>query len=843
VNSGGTRARPLPNPLPRPPDELERLEKVWESPRGWRAPTDVNNTAIGLWYIGAALLFLVLGGVLALIMRVQLAVPDNDLVGHDLYNQLFTMHGSVMMFLFAVPVVEAIGILLLPAMLGARDLPFPRLSAYAFWAYFAGGLVFFGTLFFDVAPDGGWFMYPPLTSFEFSPGVRTDFWLLGIGFIEISAIAGAIEIVVGILRTRPPGMTLDKMPVYVWAMLVVGGMIIFGFPPVILATALLELERAFHWPFFIGGQGGDPLLWQHLFWLFGHPDVYIIFLPAAGLVSMIVPTMAQTPLVGYRWVVLALLGTGLLSFALWVHHMFATGMPQLSTAFFSAASMAVAVPAGIQVFAWIATLLRGKVRRATPTYFILGFFAVFVLGGLTGVMVAVVPYDWQAHDTHFIVAHLHYVLIGGMVFPVFAAIYHWAPLVTGRQLSERMGKWACALMFIGVNVTFFPMHFSGLLGMPRRVWTYADGLGLDSFNLASTIGAFLFAAGVAVVLLDLLLHFRTTGKVDANPWNAGTLDWLPTDNYSVRSIPLVTSREPLWDNSNLREEVDSGQHFLPGLVTGQRETIVTSPIDAQPQYVLRLPGPSWLPVVAGLGTAAFFLFLTVKLFVASAMSGLIALASIFMWLWQSDPPPTGRLYDIGAGIKLPDYVSGAQSHSWWAMVVLMLVDGSVFANLVFAFFYLWTIAPRGWPPAGMEIPGLTISILCATLWAASSGIFGLANRALSGSSSRLLSSTAVLIAMLLMWAAFALNTHALLSTDVRPDAHAYGAVIFTMLAWQGLHVFLLTLMAGYTLARSWAGLLDRERRNTFDNTRVMWHYSVAQALVALVVMHAPRVLG
>jgi cytochrome c oxidase subunit I+III len=838
-----TATRPLPNSLPRPPGELERLEKAWEPPRGWRAFTAVNNTAIGLWYIGAALLFLVLGGILALIMRVQLAVPDNDLVGHDLYNQLFTMHGSVMMFLFAVPVVEAIGILLLPAMLGARDLPFPRLSAYAFWAYFAGGLVFFGTIFFDVAPDGGWFMYPPLTSYEFSPGVRTDFWLLGIGFIEISAIAGAIEIVVGILRTRPPGMTLDKMPIYAWAMLVVGGMIIFGFPPVILATALLELERALHWPFFLSGQGGDPLLWQHLFWLFGHPDVYIIFLPAAGLVSMIVPTMARTPLVGYRWVVLALLGTGLLSFALWVHHMFATGMPQLSTAFFSAASMAVAVPAGIQVFAWIATLLRGKVMRATPTYFILGFFAVFVLGGLTGVMVAVVPYDWQAHDTHFIVAHLHYVLIGGMVFPVFAAIYHWAPLITGKQLSERMGKWACALMFIGANVTFFPMHFSGLLGMPRRVWTYADGLGLDSFNLASTIGAFLFAVGVALVLLDLLLHFRPTGKVNANPWNAGTLDWLPMDNYAARSIPLVTSREPLWDNPNLREEVDSGQHFLPGLATGQRETIVTSPIDAQPQYLLRLPGPSWLPVLAGLGTAAFFLFLTVKMFVASAIGGLIALASIFKWLWQSDPRPTGQLYDIGAGIELPDYMSGTQSHSWWAMVVLMLVDGSVFANLIFAFFYLWTIAPQGWPPAGMDIPGLKISVLCAAVWVASSGFVGLANRALSGNSSRLLSNVAMLIATLLMWAAFALNVHVLLSTDVRPDMHAYGAVIFTMLAWQGLHVFLLTSMAGYTLARSWAGLLDRERRNTFDNTRVMWHYSVAQALVALAVMHAPRVLG
>ncbi|MET0536229.1 MAG: cbb3-type cytochrome c oxidase subunit I, partial [Steroidobacter sp.] len=491
-------SEPLPNSLPRPPEELEQLQAVWQRPRGWRALTQVNNTAVGLWYIGAALLFMVLAGILALIMRVQLAVPGNNLVDHDLYNQLFTMHGSVMMFLFAVPVIEAISILLLPAMQGARDLPFPRLSAYAFWAYFVGGLVFFTTLFFDLAPDGGWFMYPPLTSYEFSPGLRTDFWLLGIGFIEISAIAGAIEIVVGILRTRPPGMTLDKMPIYLWAMLIVGGMIIFGFPPVILATALLELERAFHWPFFIAGQGGDPLLWQHLFWLFGHPDVYIIFLPAAGLVSMIVAAMARTPLVGYRWIVVAMLATGTISFALWVHHMFATGMPHLSLSFFSAASMAVAIPAGLQVFSWIATLWRGNVQRATPTYFLLGFFGVFVLGGLSGVMVAVVPYDWQVHDTYFIVAHLHYVLIGGMLFPVFAGIYYWAPLISGRRLSEKMGTWACAIMFIGVNLTFFPMHISGLLGMPRRVWTYASGYGLELFNLLSTIGAFVFALGIGI---------------------------------------------------------------------------------------------------------------------------------------------------------------------------------------------------------------------------------------------------------------------------------------------------------------------------------------------------------
>ena len=283
---------------------------------------------IGYFYIGTALLFFLLAGILALLMRLQLAVPSNTFLSQETYNQIFTMHGTVMMFLFAVPAVEAMGILLLPQMLGARDLPFPRLGAFAFWAYFVGGLVFFGTLFFDLAPTGGWFMYPPLTSTQFSPGVGADFWLLGIGFIEISAIAGAIEIIVGVLRTRAPGMSLDKLPMFAWTMLIFAGMIVFAFPAVILATMLLELERAFGWPFFIAAKGGDPLLWQHLFWFFGHPEVYIIFLPAAGMVSMIVPTMARTPLVGYRLIVVALIATGFFSFGLWVHHMFTTGIPR-----------------------------------------------------------------------------------------------------------------------------------------------------------------------------------------------------------------------------------------------------------------------------------------------------------------------------------------------------------------------------------------------------------------------------------------------------------------------------------------------------------------------------------
>ena len=356
-------AEKLPSSLPRPPGELEALQQAWKAPTGWRLFSAVNNSQIGLFYIATSLLFFVLAGVLGLMMRAQLALPDNTLMSAQTYNQVFTMHGTVMMFLFAVPVVEAIAVYLLPAMLGARDLPFPRLSAYAFWAYAIGGLAFFCTIFFGVSPDGGWYMYPPLTGKEQSPGLGADFWLLGIGFIEISAIAGAIELIIGILMTRAPGMTLNRMPVFAWAMLVTAFMIVFAFPAIIAGTLLLELERAFDWPFFIPARGGDPLLWQHLFWFFGHPEVYIIFLPAAGMVSMMVPAMARTPLVAHRAIVAALAAVGVISFALWAHHMFTAGLGRYAMLFVSAASFAVAIPSAVQVFAWIATFWKGRVRE------------------------------------------------------------------------------------------------------------------------------------------------------------------------------------------------------------------------------------------------------------------------------------------------------------------------------------------------------------------------------------------------------------------------------------------------------------------------------------------------
>ncbi|HYN64219.1 MAG TPA: cbb3-type cytochrome c oxidase subunit I, partial [Candidatus Limnocylindrales bacterium] len=632
--------------LPRRAGEREALERAWAAPKGWRMLSAVNNTHIGVFYIATAMLFFVAAGILALLMRTQLALPDSTLIDAGTYNQLFTMHGTVMMFLFAVPIVEAVAVYLLPGMLGARDLPFPRLSAYAFWAYAIGGLAFFCTVFFGASPDGGWFMYPPLTSKEFSPGRGADWWLLGIGFIEISAIAGAIELIIGILFTRAPGMTLMRMPLFAWAMLVTALMIVFAFPAVIAATTLLELERAFDWPFFIAARGGDPLLWQHLFWFFGHPEVYIIFLPAAGMVSMMVATLAGTPLVGYRGVVAALAAVGMVSLALWAHHMFTAGLGDVPMAVVSAASFIVAIPSGMQVFAWIATFWQGRVFMDTPTLFLLGFHFIFVLGGLTGVMVAVLPFDWQAHDSYFIVAHLHYVLIGGMVFPVFAGLYYWAPVFNGHRLSERAGRWVFWTMFGGFNLAFFPMHITGLLGMPRRVYSYPGDLGWNSLNLLSTLGAFVFAAGVLLFIVDASSTWSRPKREHGNPWQAPTLEWLANEDYGTRSIPGVHSREPLWQRPSLATEVPAGQHWLPATASGGREALITSALRAEPRHLL-LPTDSWRPFSAALGTAGFFLLLTVEWVVAGFACGLVATVAVMMWLWQTDRAPHAPTAQIG----------------------------------------------------------------------------------------------------------------------------------------------------------------------------------------------------
>lgn len=847
MNENSLTARQLPNPGPRPDGEREELQRIWKTPTGWRLPTAVNNTVVGLLYIGAAFTFFVLAGIVALIMRTQLAIPENTLVSQDLYNQMFTVHGTTMMFLFAVPAVEALGVLLLPQMLAARDLPFPRLSAFAVWAYIIGGTVFFSTILYDLAPKGGWFMYPPMTLPEFSPGVNADFWLLGIGFIEISAIAGAIEILVGTLRTRPPGMSLDKLPIFGWAMLIFAGMIVIAFPAVILATMLLEIERAFGWPFFTAAAGGDPLLWQHLFWFFGHPEVYIIFLPAAGLVSMIIPTVAGTPLVGYRLIVIALIATGFFSFGLWVHHMFATGIPSLSLAFFSAASMAVAVPSGIQVFSWIATIAvsKKKFRLTVPALFVLGMLVIFIIGGLTGVMVAMVPFDLQAHDSYFIVAHLHYVLVGGMVFPLFATFYYWAPMVSRTALSERLGKWCFWLMFSGFNIAFFPMHFTGLLGMPRRVWTYPADLGWGPLNLISTLGAYLIAFGVLIFIVDLLRNFRVGKGQNDNPWQAGTLEWLPGDVYSTRSIPHVTSREPLWDQPELAAEVEAGNHYLPNAPTGSRETIVTSAIEARPQYVIQMPGPSWTHVIAAIFTAACFLLLTIKLVIPALLCAVTAIAACLVWVWELDKGPGEGPVDIGAGLKLPVYVTGSSGHGWWAMVIIMLVAGSIYLAYLFSYLYLWTVSPEVWQAGKALLPALSWPLVSAMFFMVAMLAIYFAKRSLAQPGQKNL-STPVLIFLAAVFAAAAVVVEIMShwQQGLQPSQSSYAAMVYMAGILNGELVFTIVIMALFVIARHFAGKLDRIRCQTLENTCLLLYYTGAQAIVGLIVIHGfPHVMG
>jgi len=825
----------LPSSLPRPPGELERLEQAWQAPTGWRLLSAVNNSQIGLFYIATALLFLVLAGVLGLMMRAQLALPDSTLLSAQTYNQVFTMHGTVMMFLFAVPVVEAMAVYLLPGMLGARDLPFPRLSAYAFWAYAIGGLAFFCTIFFGVSPDSGWFMYPPLSSKQHSPGVGADFWLLGIGFIEISAIAGAIELIIGILMTRAPGMTLGRMPVFAWAMLVTAFMIVFAFPAIIAGTLLLELERAFDWPFFIPARGGDPLLWQHLFWFFGHPEVYIIFLPAAGMVSMMVPSMAQTPLVAHRTIVIALVGVGVISFALWAHHMFTAGLSRYAMLWVSAASFAVAIPSAVQVFAWIATFFKGRVRLQSPTLFVLGFHFNFVLGGLTGVMLAVLPFNWQVHDTYFIVAHLHYVLIGGMVFPVFAGLYYWMPLLNGHRLSERLARWVFGLMFTGFNLTFFPMHLTGLLGMPRRVYTYAGDLGWNGLNLLSSAGALVLALGVLLFFVDAARVVLKPKKPHGNPWNAPTLEWLPAGDYGMRSIPQIASREPLWERPMLAQEVAAGRYFLPGTHSGQRETLVTSWRNAVPQHLLVLPTDSWWPFIAAAGTAGFFLLLTVEWVILAFACAIVALAAIIVWMWQTDNPPHAATAEVADGVFLPVGARGSASHSWWAMVILLCVDASVFASLVFAHVHV-AMAAEVCPPPGAHLPTWGWPLASAALLLAGSvalaGTRRLLDRGYKNGVWML-----VLLALVCLLGAAGLDGWGHRLAGLRPAASAWSATVAALLFWQGFHVLVLTVMGLYVCARTWSGKLRLEARASLDNTALLWHYVTAQGIAGMGVIY------
>lgn len=812
------------------------LREVWRTPSGWRYWTSVNNTEIGLWYGSAAFLFMLFAGVLALLVRVQLAVPGNDFLSADTFNQAFTLHGTVMMFLFAVPIFEAVAIFLLPSMLGARELPFPRLSAFGFWSFALGGVFVCGSIFLGAAPNTGWFMYPPLATDKEYSGIGADIWLLGLSFIEVASIAAAVELIVGIMKCRAPGMRINMMPLFAWYLLIVAGMILFAFPPLIAGDILFEMERMFGWPFFDATRGGDPLLWQHLFWIFGHPEVYIIFLPAIALMAMIVPTFAQRPIVGYSWIVLAAVGTGFLSFGLWVHHMFTTGLPQISLAFFSAASEAVAIPTGVQIFVFIATMLAGRVIFSVPMLFGAGGLAIFIIGGLTGVMVALVPFDWQAHDTYFIVAHLHYVLIGGMLFPVVAGVYYYYPLLNARKLSDRLGKIAFWLMFSGFNVAFFPMHLAGLRGMPRRVFTYPADIGWDWFNLISTVGAFIFAAGVAIVVIDVLRPKHREPKGEENPWNAGTLEWIsePEEKWGVRSIPIISSRYPIWDQPNIIEGIKAGRFYLPDAKDGARETLVTSVLDAEPIQCLRVGGTSVLSIIAAFSLGGVFIALTFHWWIVTTVCAVMTLAAIIAWLWTGTAViPREEIRDVGLGKTLPLYTSGPQSVGWWAMFITMAGDGTAYASLMFGYFFYWTIHDDF--TAGHAGPGTLWPLVAAGLFTLA-WLAMLAARKANEGDRDARTRLWLTLSALLTFAAGCAGLAGPYLTGMDPTAHVYPAIVWVVTLWTVVHGGVGLIMQAYCLARSLAGRMSARHDMDLRNVVLYWHFLVITAITSFGVL-------
>ncbi|KGM31155.1 cytochrome c oxidase subunit I [Inquilinus limosus] len=610
------------------------LSRTWGTGRGlWARLSTVDHKIVGRRYIITAFFFLILGGLAAVVMRLQLARPEAGVVGPDVYNQLFTMHGTTMMFLFAVPVMEAFAIYLVPLMVGTRNIAFPRLNAFSYWVYLSGGLMIWVAFALNTGADAGWFSYVPLAGPEYGIGKRSDFWAQMVTFTEVSALAVAVEIIVTVFKQRAPGMSLDRVPLFVWAMLVTAFMILFAMPAVMVSSTMLILDRLVGTHFFNPAEGGDALLWQHLFWFFGHPEVYIIFLPATGMVSAIIPTFARRPMFGHLGLVLALIAIGFLSFGLWVHHMFATGLPQLGAAFFTASSMLIAIPSGLQIFCWIATLWGGRPVMKTPMLFVLGFIVVFVIGGLTGVMVASVPIDLQVHDTYFVVAHFHYVLIGGAVFPLVGAVYYWFPKFTGRMLSERLGRWNFWLAFIGFNAAFFPMHLLGLSGMPRRVYTYPEASGWGGTNLFVSAGAVVLAFSFVLLLVNVIRSLRRGEIAGPNPWDAPTLEWAtasPPRPYNFARIPVVTHREPLW--------AERGD--LPvttGLRVDARELIAGTLAEAEPELREASPKPSIWPLFAALAVGAAFV---ASIFTPWAVVwGSIPVAvTLIGWFWPKGSP-------------------------------------------------------------------------------------------------------------------------------------------------------------------------------------------------------------
>ena len=615
----------------------------------WSWITTVDHKRIGILYGTTAFVFFLIGGVEALLMRAQLSQPEADVVSAEAFSQLFTMHGTTMIFMVIMPFGAAFFNYMVPLMIGARDVAFPRLNAFSYWMFLFGALLMHASFLTGSAPDVGWFAYSPLTGLQNSPSSGVDYWILGLQILGVASMAAGFNFVITIINLRAPGMTLMRMPLFVWMTLVVSFLIIFAFPVITIAITLLLFDRFFGTNFYSIAAGADPLLWQHLFWVFGHPEVYILILPAMGIVSDVLPTFARKPLFGYPMVVLAGVSIAFLGFGVWSHHMFTTGMGAWANSGFSVATMLIAIPTGVKVLNWIATLWGGSIQFKTPLLFAIGFISMFVLGGLSGIMHASVPVDTQQQDTYFIVAHLHYVLFGGSIFGLLAGFYYWFPKITGRMMNERIGKVHFWLTLIGFNLTFMPMHILGVQGMPRRIYTYSADQGWGGINAIVSVGALIIAISILVLIYNIIQSARKGEPAGNDPWGGGTLEWSipsPPPHYNFATIPAVSSRMPLWEE---HEEESLGAAHASEQEHHEEEAHVA------------MPSPSYWPIVVSMGAAlaAGSLIVwqahTILGLTMISIAGAIGVYAVYRWAFEppfaeaaeetshqaeEEPPPT-----------------------------------------------------------------------------------------------------------------------------------------------------------------------------------------------------------
>jgi cytochrome c oxidase subunit 1/cytochrome c oxidase subunit I+III len=630
-------------PSPAAAERMERLEVMWAARPGllgWLTTTD--HKRIGLLYFWTTLVFFAAGGAEALLMRTQLAEPNNDIVSPNTFDELFSMHGITMIFFFIIPMTTgAFGNYLIPLMIGARDMAFPRMNALSYWIFLASGIFIYTSLFMGIAPNAGWFDYVPLASRQFDPGRAIDFYCLGIIFNSISSTLTAGQFIVTILKSRAPGMSLNRMPLFCFAFLAASLGLLFALPALSVDTIFLYLDRNVGTHFFDAARGGLPLLWQHLFWFFGHPEVYILIVPAFGIATSIIPAFTQRRLVAFPLVAIAELLVVFVGFGVWAHHMFATGLPTISLVFFAAATAMVVIPSTTQVFAWCMSFITGSPRFTTPLLFIAGFIFMFVMGGLTGIMFIAIPFDQQVTDTYFVVAHFHYIIFGAAVFPIFGGMYYWFPKVTGRLYFERPGQISFWLIFLGTNLLFFPMHVVGLLGMPRRQYTYPDGLGWTAYNLAETIGGYITLAGILVLFGNLVVSFARAPRAGRDPWRGPTLEWTtssPPPEYNFAVVPTVSSAYPNWDESDRDEDRRNLEEGVLVLERGHEQPAV-SPVDARFAEIVQMPhGSPWPPLLA-LALSLVFTMLVIGKF---GVAGVMAILCLLVLLgWHSREPHEG----------------------------------------------------------------------------------------------------------------------------------------------------------------------------------------------------------